>query len=133
MEILSIVTLLALLEYVAIFLLVGRARAKYGIKAPATSGHEIFDRYFRVQQNTLEQLVIFLPALWIFGWSLSYGVAALLGLVFIAGRALYLRGYVAAPEQRALGFGISALANLALVVGGLVGAALRLFAERATN
>ena len=77
--------------------------------------------------------MIFLPALWIFGWSLSYGVAALLGLVFIAGRALYLRGYVAAPDQRGLGFAISALANLALVSGGLVGAALRLFAERATN
>src|SRR5258705_1565509 len=121
MEILSIVPLLALLEYVLIFLLVGRARAKYGIKAPATSGHEIFERYFRVQQNTLEQLVIFLPALWIFGWSLSYGVAALLGLVFIAGRALYLRGYLAAPEQRGLGFAVTGFANLALLRGGLVG------------
>ena len=133
MALVAFVTLLALLEYVGISVLVSRARGRYGVKAPATSGHEIFERYFRVQQNTLEQLVIFLPALWIFGWSLSYGVAALLGLVFIAGRALYLRGYVAAPEQRALGFGISAFTNLALVLGGLVGAVLRLFAERATN
>ena len=133
MEILAIVTLLALLEYTLIFVLVGRARARYGIKAPATSGHEIFERYFRVQQNTLEQLVIFLPALWIFGWSLSYGVAALLGLLFIAGRAVYLRGYVAAPERRSLGFLLTSLANLALVLGGLVGALLRLFAARATG
>jgi len=133
MEILAIVTLLALLEYVVIFVLVGRARARYGIKAPATTGNEIFERYFRVQQNTLEQLVIFLPALWIFGWSLSYAVAAALGLVFIAGRAVYLRGYVAAPEKRSLGFLLTSLANLALLLGGLVGAVLRLIAERASN
>ena len=133
MEILAIVTLLALVEYVVIFVLVGRARAQYGIRAPATTGHEIFERYFRVQQNTLEQLVIFLPALWICGWSLSYAVAAGLGLLFIAGRAIYLRGYVAAPERRSLGFALTGFANLALLLGGLVGAFLRLFAERAAN
>ena len=133
MEILAIVTLLALIEYIVIFVLVGRARARYGIRAPATTGHEIFERYFRVQQNTLEQLVIFLPALWIFGWSLSYAAAAALGLVFIAGRGVYLRGYVAAPERRSLGFLLTSLANLTLLLGGLVGAVLRLLAERASN
>ena len=133
MEILAIVTVLALVEYVVIFVLVGRARARYGIKAPATTGHEIFERYFRVQQNTLEQLVVFLPALWIFGWSLSYAGAAALGLLFIAGRAVYLRGYVAAPERRSLGFLLTSLANLTLLLGGLVGAVLRMFAERAAD
>ena len=126
MPLLAIVTLLAVLEYVVISLLVARARGQYGIKAPATSGHEMFDRYFRVQQNTIEQLLVFLPSLWIFGSYVSAPVGALLGLVFIAGRALYLRGYVADPAQRSLGFQLSFAPSVVMLIGGLIGAAVAL-------
>ncbi len=122
MDYLAIVTALALLEYVGISMLVGRARGKYGIKAPATTGHEVFERTFRVHQNTLEQLVVFLPALWLFGMHVSAGWGALLGLGFIVGRALYVQGYVADPEKRGPGFLIGFVANCVLLVGGLIGA-----------
>ena len=124
MALLAFVTLLAVLEYVVISLLVARARGRYGIQAPATSGNEIFERYFRVQQNTVEQLVLFLPSLWIFGSYVSASLAALLGLVFIAGRALYLRSYVADPAQRSAGLLLSCAPSVVMLIGGLVGAAL---------
>ena len=129
MPYLAIVTSLALLEYFGISLLVGRARGKYGIKAPATSGHPVFDRTFRVHQNTLEQLVIFLPSLWLFGTFVSAPIGALIGLVFIVGRVLYVQGYVADPEKRGTGFGIGFLANIVLLLGGLIGAIVALSAS----
>ena len=126
MEYLAIVTALALLEYQGIGFLVGRARGKYGIKAPATSGHEIFDRTFRVHQNTLEQLVIFLPSLWLFGMYVRPRWGAAIGLAFIVGRVLYVRGYIADPEKRGQGFLIGFVANVLLLLGGLIGAILAL-------
>lgn len=128
MPYLAIVTALALLEYIGIGILVSRARGKYGIKAPATSGDPVFDRTFRVHQNTLEQLVIFLPALWIFGIYVSPTWGALLGLVFIAGRGLYVQGYIADAEKRGPGFIIGTLAHGVLLIGGLIGAILVLVA-----
>lgn len=122
MDLIAIVSLLALIEYLVITGLVGWARGKYGVKAPATSGHEVFERYFRVQQNTVEQLVIFLPALWLFGHYVSTGAGALLGLAFIVGRVIYLRAYVADPASRTVGFVIGYLANAILILGGLIGA-----------
>ena len=122
MAYLAIVTALALLEYMGIAILVGRARGKYGIKAPATSGHEVFDRTFRVHQNTLEQLMIFLPSLWLFGTYVRPRWGAAIGLAFIVGRVLYVRGYIADPEKRGLGFGIGFVANALLLLGGLAGA-----------
>lgn len=127
MHLIAVVSLLALIEYMVIAGLVGSARGKYGVKAPATTGNEIFERYFRVQQNTIEQLVIFLPALWLFGIYASAGAGAIIGLAFIIGRAIYLRGYVADPEKRGLGFGITFLANAVLVLGGLGGAIVHVF------
>lgn len=127
MQLIAVVSLLALIEYMVIAGLVGSARGKYGVKAPATTGNEVFERYFRVQQNTLEQLVVFLPALWLFGMYVSVGAGAIIGLVFIVGRIVYLRGYVADPEKRGLGFGITFLANAALVLGGLGGAIVHAF------
>ncbi|HKC51398.1 MAG TPA: MAPEG family protein [Myxococcota bacterium] len=124
MALVAFVTLLALLEYVGISVLVSRARGRYGVKAPATSGHEIFERYFRVQQNTVEQLLLFLPSLWIFSSYVSAPIGALLGLVFIAGRAIYLRAYVAEPSQRSVGFLLSFAPSAVMLVGGLVGTAL---------
>jgi glutathione S-transferase len=112
------VTALALIEYMYIALLVGRARGTYKVPPPATTGDPIFERHFRVQQNTLEQLIIFVPAILIFGASFPW-FAAIVGLGFIVGRFLYLQGYVKDPAQRGIGFGISFLSNVILVLGAL--------------
>ena len=121
MHLVALVGLLALLQYMVFAMLVGRARGKYGVKAPAVTGHEVFERYFRVQQNTLELLVVFLPALWLFALYVSATWAAVLGAAYLVGRVLYLRGYVADPSKREIGFGLSFLPVLALVIGALVG------------
>ena len=94
---------------------------RYKVEAPAVTGHPIFERYFRVQQNTVEQLVLFFPALFLFTQFMGAGLAALVGLVFVAGRVLYAIGYVKDPARRGPGFLISSLANAALVLGALVG------------
>src|ERR1700740_1146578 len=118
-----IVIALALLEFFLFGVAVARARATYRVMAPATAGHEVFERYFRVQMNTLEQLVIFVPSILMFGGYVNAWLAAALGLTFIIGRAVSFVGYVRAPEGRALGFVLSAVPNLVLLGGGLAGAA----------
>jgi hypothetical protein len=126
MEPVAIVIALALLEFVVFGMLVGRARGLYGVKAPATTGHEIFERYFRVHYNTMELLVVFVPATWLFGLYVSPRWGAAIGAVYLVGRVLYLRGYVRDPAKREVGFGLSVLPVLVLVVGALWGAATAL-------
>jgi glutathione S-transferase len=127
MELVAIVIALALMQYVAFGMLVGRARIKYGVKAPATSGHEVFERYFRVHQNTLELMTAFAPSVWLFGTYVSPPWAAGLGLVYFVGRLVYLRSYVTNPATRGAGFGLSALPIMICTVGALVGAASKAF------
>ncbi len=127
MELPAIVTLLAVLEYMFFTFRVGTSRAKYGVLAPATSGNPEWERMFRVQQNTLEQLMVFLPALWVFGTFVSAPIGAGIGLVFVVGRALYAIGYVAEPSKRGTGFALGFLANVVLVIGGIGGAISKLF------
>jgi glutathione S-transferase len=122
MPMVNAVIALALLEYMIFALLVGRARGKYGVAAPAVAGNEMFERYYRVQMNTLEQLIVFVPAMWMFGQFVSEPWAAGLGVAFIIGRALYLQSYIADPKKRELGFTISYLPTAALLIGGLIGA-----------
>jgi uncharacterized MAPEG superfamily protein len=126
MEFVAIVTVLALLQYIYFGVLVGQARGKFGVNGPAVTGHPVFERYFRVQMNTLELLVAFLPALWLFAQYISPMWAAILGAIYLVGRFLYLRAYVADPAKRGLGFGLSMLPTLALLLGGLIGAVLAL-------
>jgi len=126
MTLVAIVAAIALVEYLVFMIQCGQARGRFGVAAPATSGHPVFERYFRVQQNTVEQLVVFLPALFLFAWSVSTRWAAALGIVFIVGRALYARGYVADPARRGPGFLLTISANVLLLVGGVVGALLSL-------
>ena len=121
MEYTYVVIVLALIEYVVIGSLVGRARGKYGVKAPAVTGHAIFERTFRVQQNTLEGLVVFLPALWLFAAYLNPLIAAGLGIVGIIGRAIYARAYIVDPDTRGPGIMICGIVNIVLLLGGLVG------------
>jgi uncharacterized MAPEG superfamily protein len=115
------VILIALIEYIVFTGLVGRARAKYGVRAPATTGHPDFERVNRVHQNTLEALVVFVPAAWICGAYLSAPWAAGAGVVFIIARAIYAVGYIRAAEKRGIGAGLTAVVNMVLIVGGLVG------------
>ena len=116
-----LVTLLALVLFLVVTVNVGRARVKFGVKAPLTSGDPAFERALRVQQNTLEQLVGFLPGLWIFSTVVSPLYGALLGLVWVIGRILYAWGYYQAAEKRGPGFAISLLASVILLLGSFVG------------
>jgi hypothetical protein len=118
----EIVTLLAVVQLLVFGILVGRARETYGIKAPATVGHEVFERYYRVQTNTVEMMLIFLPVLWIAAKYWSPHRMALIGVVYLIGRAVYCRGYVRDPKRRSVGFALSALPTLVLLVAALVGA-----------
>jgi len=127
MELVAIVTVLALIEYIVLGFQVGQARGTYGVEAPAITGHPIFERRFRVHQNTLEQMPVFLPGLWLFAYYVSPGISAALGVVFIVARALYARGYVAEPRQRQTGVLLSSLVTSILLLGGLIGAAVKLF------
>jgi uncharacterized MAPEG superfamily protein len=127
MELIAVVTILALLEYTVFGALVGVHRNRSGVQAPAISGEAIFERHFRVHQNTLEQLIVFIPALWIFGRFVSAPIGALLGLLFIVGRAIYQRGYVADPAKRSTGALVTFATNAILLLGGLVGALVAWF------
>jgi glutathione S-transferase len=121
MELVFAVILVALIVYIVFTGLVGRARMKYNVPAPAMSGHPGFERANRVHQNTLESLIVFLPAVWIFGVYVNARWAAALGVVFIVARVVYAIGYLRAAEKRGLGAGVTAIVNMVLVIGALVG------------
>jgi len=114
---------LALVEYLWFGLAVAGARTRYKVAAPAVSGNEIFERYMRVQVNTLEQLVVFIPSILLFSHYMSPYVAAGLGGVFLVGRLIYFFAYVKDPKSRELGFILTVAPNAALLVGTLYGAA----------
>lgn len=126
MEYVAIVTTLGLLQAFYFAVLVGQQRVKHGISAPATTGHPDFERAFRVHQNTLEQLIIVVPGMWIFASYWRPEIAAGLGLVFIIGRQIYRSAYVGDPAKRSAGFSIGALATAILLLGSLVGAVMNL-------
>lgn len=122
MKYVDLVALLAVAQLVFFAVLVGRARGRYGVKAPAVSGHEGFERVYRVQMNTLELMVAFLPALFIAAKYWPQNWVAVAGAVYLVGRIIYWRSYTAAPASRGLGFALSMFPILALVIAGLVGA-----------
>jgi glutathione S-transferase len=115
----ALVTCLAIAFYFFTTIQVSKARVAFGIKVPATSGNPDFERVFRVQMNTLEWMPIFLPSLWLFAIYISDPIAAALGVVWIAGRILYMTGYAQAAEKRGRGFGIQAAATILLWLGAL--------------
>ncbi len=122
MALVHLVIALALAQFFVFGAAVGRARAKYGVAAPATTGNEMFERYFRVQMNTLELLVMFVPAVWLFAEYVSAAVAAALGALFIVGRGVYFLAYVKDPAKRGPGFGLSVLPTVLLLIGAIYGA-----------
>jgi len=120
-----IVAVLALAQFLYFGIMVGRARGKYGVDAPATSGHEMFDRAFRVQMNTLELLVCFLPALLLADVYWPGTTIAAIGAVYIVGRFLYAISYTKDPGSRALGFVLSILPTFILLGAAGLGAVTR--------
>ena len=117
----ALVTLAAVALYFYTGIRVAQARQKFGVMVPQTSGHADFERVFRVQQNTLEWMPIFLPLLWLFALYVSDLGAAVLGLKWIAGRIVYIRGYPQAADKRHRGFALQAFACGALLIGTFAG------------
>ena len=126
MELVAIITVLALIQFVYFGIRVGQMRAKHGVKAPEMTGDPEFMRMFRIHQNTMEQLVVFVPALWIFAhyWEPKWGAA--IGLIYIASRFVYYLGYLKDPKDRGRGFGIGFATIAVLIVGGLAGAVMKM-------
>ena len=126
MALVTVVVMLALIEYFIFSLQVGMARGRFEVPAPATTGNEHFERYFRAAANTGEQLLMFIPGMYAFGTYVDPTAAAIVGLVFIAARALYFKTYTNDAEKRGPGMMGSVLANAVLVIGALIGALMSL-------
>ncbi|MDG2521585.1 MAPEG family protein [Caulobacter segnis] len=120
-NLIALVTLLSLVLLVWKIARVGKARARFGVEAPAVTGHPEFERHFRVQMNMIEGLVVFLPSLWLFAIYWNDLIAAGLGALFLIGRVVYMLAYVKEPKSRSLGFGLQGLAMLVLLFGALAG------------
>jgi hypothetical protein len=121
----DVVAVLAVLQFIFFGVLVGSARTKYGVHAPATSGHPQFERLYRVQMNTLELLVALLPALYLAARYWSPSIIAMGGAIYLVGRMVYWRSYTKDPGSRALGYGLSVFPILAMLGAVLVGIALK--------
>jgi len=117
----AFVTCLALLVYLWTGIACAMARRRYNIVAPAVTGAPEFERALRIQQNTVEQLVLFLPSLWLFSHFLSPFWGGVLGLVFVLARAYYIFSYSRDPASRGPGFVIGYIATLVLLAGGILG------------
>src|SRR3981189_3141577 len=115
----ALVTCLAIALYFFTCIQVAKARAAFGVKLPAITGNPDFERIFRVQMNTLEWMPIFLPSLWLFAIYISDAIAAAIGVIWIAGRILYMVGYRQAVEKRSPGFAVQAIAVIILWFGAL--------------
>ena len=116
----ALAVLVALLEFFAFGMQVGMARGKFGVAAPAITGHPEFERYFRVHMNTLEQLVIMVPSAFLFAHFVGDVWAAGAVAVFIVGRFIYARSYVANPASRGIGFGMTALPTMVMAIGSII-------------
>ena len=115
----SLVTLLAVALMFWTAIIVGKARAKYDVKAPATSGHEMFDRVYRVQMNTIESAMLLLPSMWMYAGLIGDLGAGVSGAIWVAGRVWYALAYQQDPAKRGPGFGISLLAIAGMWAGSL--------------
>lgn len=127
MEKAVLVILLALVQYTWFSLRVGIARGKYGVNAPQTTGDENWERLFRVQQNTMEQMILFVPGMLAFAFYVSALWSLVPGLVYLVGRQLYSYEYVSNPKSRTPGMAMTLLANAVLVAGALISVALKIF------
>jgi len=117
----SLITWLTLLLLAGLAIDVGRARRRYGVRAPATSGNEQFERVYRAHMNTLENTVVFLPALWLAAWYWKPTWASVCGAVWLIGRVWYATSYARNPKRRSAAFSLSTAACGVLIGGSAVG------------
>ena len=117
----ALITVLTLILLFGVAWNVGRARGKYKIDAPATTGHPKFELAYRVQMNTVENAVAFIPALWLYAYYVNATWAGVLGAVWLLGRVWYAVAYSSDAKKRGPGFGLSMLAFVVLTVGALIG------------
>jgi glutathione S-transferase len=117
----SIITLLVVLLMFGLTFNVGRARGKYQVKAPAISGNEFFERAYRVQMNTIENVLMFLPALWLYAIHIGDKGAGDSGVIWLIARVWYAISYQKNPAKRGLGFLVSILVIAGLWTGAAYG------------
>jgi uncharacterized MAPEG superfamily protein len=117
----AVITLLSLCVLMWTMFIVGRYRKKYNVVAPATSGNPMFERAYRVQMNTIESALLFLPALWLAARWGSWYVIPVAGGLWIVGRIIYALAYLKDPASRGLGFGLSFVAVIALMIDCAIG------------
>lgn len=122
----ALITVLTVILLFALALNVGRARAKYKIEAPVTTGHPAFELTYRAQMNTVESAIAFLPALWLFSYYASPIWGGLLGGLWLIGRVWYAIAYCADAKKRGAGFGLSLLAFAILTIGALIAIILQM-------
>jgi glutathione S-transferase len=125
MEATVIVTVLAIGQYILFGVQVGVLRGKHGVKAPAVAGPEEFERMNRVHINTLEQLVVFLPALWMHALYANPLWGGVIGLVYVTGRFIYRAAYLKDPASRELGFTMTIVPSIILLIWALIAAVMR--------
>jgi glutathione S-transferase len=124
----AIVTLLTVSLYFYFATRVAAARGKLGVALPAIAGNADFERVFRVHQNTLEWLPIFLTTLWLCAFYLSDLGASIVGFAWLIGRLIYSSGYTKAVEKRLPGFFIQSSACILLFLGATAGVVRHLVA-----
>ena len=132
MEALAIVTSLALIQSVFFAFQVGKSRAQHGVSAPLMTGPDEFLREFRVHMNTVENLIVFIPAVWMFGYFIEPYWAAGIGLVYVISRFMYRAAYTGDPSKRSLPFTIGLACQAVLLLGTIVGAVLSYLSNTAT-
>ena len=131
MQIVELVAVIAVIQFLFFGALTGRARGQSGLKAPAVTGNEDFERMYRVQINTLEILIAFLPVLFLAARYWPTSLVAGLGVVYLIGRLIYWRAYVSDPSKRGIGFMLSMFPTLFLAILALVGIVLSLSGHKA--
>lgn len=122
MDLVNIIAILAVFQFIVFSFLVGRAREAHGVKAPAVQGHEQFDRAFRVQMNTLEQLICFLPSLLLANLYWPDAYIAIVGAIYLIGRLIYRQSYISNPSKRGPGFLLTILPTFVLLIAAFIGA-----------
>jgi glutathione S-transferase len=127
MEYATLIVLLALLQYVWFTVRVGTTRGKYNVNAPHCEGNETWMRLNRIHLNTMEQLVVLIPATYAFAYYTSPTWVLLPGAAFIIGRFVYSAEYVKDPKSRSPGMGLTLAANATLIIGSLIGLLMGMF------
>ena len=122
MAFVTMIVLLALVQFQYFGVAVGRARNRHGVDAPAVHGDEHFERFHRAHQNTMEQLLVFIPAIYACAYYTNEILAVAAGVVFMIGRAWYFKSYIAEPATRGKGMMVTMAASLTLVIAALIGA-----------